>query len=201
MFEYQSQMSNLIQDLSAPPPTGWRCGNRIDVSLACEIYRRNLHVGVALNLGSNFPVCRAYIGEAGFARIVKLFIQQQPESSPVFRTLAVQFPEFISITVPLPEPLRECLAPLAVIEFISICTNDDEFRLPMDLRFLELYQMMNEIDDALQTPVEGEGLYSLPHLHPETVLSTPTCPGTMTCRFDGTSTLLSFEAIDLSAPT
>jgi len=156
--------STNINNPNSEAPTGWKGSKRLSAARARDIYRRNLIGGAVANLGANFSVTKAYIGDAGFRSIGKRFIESRPESSPVFRTLAVQFPQYIS-QCDAPEVLQHCLVALATLDFIAQA--ESTAPIPMDRRFFSLYQRI-----VLEPHwSNSEALYRQVAFHPETVFA------------------------------
>lgn len=189
LFEYQRQMSAFINSSCASPPNDWLCSARIDEQKAGDIYRRNLHGGVLVNLASSFACTRKYIGSSGFNALATSFVRKRPASSPVFRTLAVRFPGFIA-TCDLPAPLRRCLTALATLDFISLGSTTAP--VPMDRRFVELYRNVGNLTEKN----EIEGLYRVPEFHPEAVLGATASEGLVSCKQQSTFTALTYSDSD-----
>lgn len=168
----QSQISAHIYSHDAPSkPTGWRCSSRIPVDIALNIYRSNLHGGVAQHLQTHFPIAHAYIGEHAYHAICAEYLKASPPKHPIFTLYAAHFPGFlVEYGEQHPEQVIWTVAAhLMQIDFFHHNAFREDQRIDVDQRYYQLWINTKSIVDN-EVPINSEGLYQRVNLHPEVCL-------------------------------
>jgi len=165
----QSQMStHIYANDKSTQPTGWQCSPRIPIDIALNIYRNNLHGGVAQHLQTHFPVTHAYIGEHAYQVICAEYLKAYPPEQPIFTLYAAHFPGFlVEYGEQHPQQMIWAVAAhLMQIDFFHHNAFCEDQRIDVDDKYYQLWINTKSIVDN-DTQINTDGLYQRLDLHPE----------------------------------
>lgn len=104
----QNQFAASLVDPRVPPPGFRSVVAGTDQTRRFDVYRNNMASSLIEALEATYPVVKQLVGKAFFQTASKLYIQQDPPSSPVIHEYGGTFPEFL-----------ESFEPAAVIHYLG----------------------------------------------------------------------------------
>jgi hypothetical protein len=92
----QHAFARALLDPALPPPAGLVAWNGSDPAVRLAVYRNNVVVSLVAALADTFPVVRELVGEDFFTAMARLYVAEQPPSSPVLARYGDGFADWVA---------------------------------------------------------------------------------------------------------
>ena len=115
----QSGFVRALLDPTLPAPPGLATWNGSDPALRFAVYRNNVVVSLVAALADTFPVVRELVGADFFTAMARLYVAEQPPSSPVLAHYGDGFADWLAQFEPAANlPYLADMAPLTMLHVL-----------------------------------------------------------------------------------
>ncbi|MDZ7592266.1 MAG: DNA-binding domain-containing protein [Rubrivivax sp.] len=92
----QQVFARALLDPALPPPAGLVAWNRSDPAVRFAVYRNNVAASLVAALADTFPVVRELVGADFFTAMARLYVAEQPPTSPVLARYGDGFADWVA---------------------------------------------------------------------------------------------------------